>query len=304
MPNLNDILLFAQVVEAGSFAEAARRLGKPANSVSRRVQDLEAVLGLQLMQRSTRRLVLTEAGSKLFEESAGRLSDVLQFARGLVDAERTPSGTVRLAATADFLDGFRGEWIEEFFETYPKVRLELLLDDHQVDLLKHGVDVAFRGAATADPQLISEQVGTARRILVASPKYLARRGEPVTISDLVHHDCLPLLGEHPEKFWRLEGPHGEQLVEVSGCISASTIRALLLASMNGFGIALVPSPLVKQQLEQGTLQEVLPGIASHAFGIYSVHRANTRLTKAMIALRSFVATKLLSHGLVDPLPVK
>jgi DNA-binding transcriptional LysR family regulator len=305
MPDLDDVLLFVQVAEAGSFAAAARRLGRPANSVSRRIQELEGKLGIQLMQRSTRKLVLTDAGARLYGESATRLSDVLQFARSLSKDQDVPSGTVRFAATADFLDGFLGEWIDEFFEIYPKVKLELLLDDDRIDLLEHGVDVAFRGGAAADPQLVYEQVGSARRILLASPKYLAARGEPSAITDLAKHDCLPLLGRHPERAWRLQGPAGELTVEISGRLSVSTIRGLLLAAINGFGIALLPAPLARQQIARGELREVLPEMASHAFGIYAVRRANTRLTKASLAFRTFVADKLLSNGIIDaPLQVR
>jgi len=268
--------------------------------VSRRVQELEGHLGIQLMQRSTRRIALTDAGSRLYSESAVRLADVLEFARGLSDAHQAPSGTVRFAAAADFLDGFRGEWVDEFLDAYPKVRLELLLDDHQVDLLEHGIDIAFRGRATPDPRLVYEQVGSARRILVASPKYLAIRGEPSSISDLADHDCLSLIGRQPERYWRLEGPNGEQVVEISGRFSASTIRGVLLASVSGLGIAFVPAPLAKRQVEQRQLRQVLPGIASYAFGIYSVHRVNRRLTKAAMAFKSFAAAKLLAHGLIEP----
>jgi DNA-binding transcriptional LysR family regulator len=300
MVDLNNILLFAQIVDAGSFAAAARRLRKPANSVSRRIQELEETLGVQLFHRSTRKLVLTTAGARLYDETGTQLANALQCARSLSEDQAVPGGTVRFAATADFLEGFRGEWIDEFFEAYPKVKLELLLDDHRIDLLEHGIDIAFRGGTSADPQIVFEHVGSTRRILIASPKYLAARGEPLSIADLATHDCLPLLGRNPERVWHLQGPDGDQTIEVSGRFSVSTIRGSLLAAISSFGIAFLPAPLARSPIARGELREVLPGIASQAFEIYSVHRANTRLTKAAITFRAFVAEKLLSNGLIDP----
>ncbi len=279
MLDLNDLLLFAQVVEAGSFANAGRRLSKPPNSISRRIQELEAALGLQLLRRSTRKLVLTPAGTRLYEETASRLADVLQAARGLTDEQEVPRGTLRIAAPTDFLDGFPGEWIREFFGSYPGVRLEALLDDQRVDLLEHNIDLAFRGGASTEPQLVSELIGNTKRILVASPEYLAARGEPSTIAELTDHDCVALLGKHAERSWRLAGPN-------------------LLAAINGLGIAMLPAAITRPAIADGRLREVLPGIASHPFGVYFVYRAGTRLPKVAIAFQAFVTAKLLATGIL------
>ncbi len=294
---LNDLLLFAQVVEAGSFANAGRRLSKPPNSISRRIQELEAALGLQLLRRSTRKLVLTPAGTRLYEETASRLADVLQAARGLTDEQEVPRGTLRIAAPTDFLDGFPGEWIREFFGSYPGVRLEALLDDQRVDLLEHNIDLAFRGGASTEPQLVSELIGNTKRILVASPEYLAARGEPSTIAELTDHDCVALLGKHAERSWRLAGPNGEE-VQIPGRFSASTIRSLLLAAISGLGIAMLPAAITRPAIADGRLREVLPGIASHPFGVYFVYRAGTRLPKVAIAFQAFVTAKLLATGIL------
>lgn len=252
------------------------------------------------MQRSTRKLVLTHAGTRLYGDSASRLSEVLQLARCISQDHVVPSGTVRFAATADFLEGFREEWIEEFLQAHPQVRLELLLDDARIDLLEHGVDIALRGDPPLNPQLVFSVVGRAQRILVASPRYLAEKGVPSRTADLVNHECLALLGRQAERVWRLEGPAGVEDVEVVGHLSINTIRGSMLAAISGLGIAFIPGPLANAHLKSGELQEVLPGTASRAFDVYAIHRENTRLTNAAMAFRTFVSERLLASGLLYP----
>src|SRR5215470_16347480 len=132
MLNLNDIALFVQVASARSFAGAARRLGIPANTLSRRMRDLEARLGVRLMQRSTRKLTLTDAGRRLYDRCAAQIDDLTQSVRDLSEDGAMPSGRVRIAAPADFLESFRMEWVSEFLALHPAVTLDFLLDDARV----------------------------------------------------------------------------------------------------------------------------------------------------------------------------
>lgn len=149
MLDLNDIAMFVQVVRGGSFAEAARRLGMPPNTVSRRIQQLEANLGTRLLQRSTRKLTLTSAGQDFHERCAGAVDGLLEAGQELMTGSGEPSGLVRVAAPADFFDFFEMEWVTEFLAAHPRVRLDFVLSDAKADLIAEQIDVAFRGGRCA-----------------------------------------------------------------------------------------------------------------------------------------------------------
>ena len=161
MLDLNDIALFVQVVRSGSFAEAARRLGVLSNTVSRRVQGLEQHLGTRLLQRSTRKLTLTSAGEEFNAGCAGAVAGLFEAGQDLSSGSQEPSGLVRFAAPADFLNMFVMEWVAEFLATYPRVRLALVLSDSKADLIADRIDVAFRGGPLEDSEYIGRQVRSA-----------------------------------------------------------------------------------------------------------------------------------------------
>ena len=199
MLDLNDVALFVQVVRAGSFAAAARRLGMPANTASRRIQQLEQQLGLRLMQRSTRKLTLTDAGATFYARCADQVEALAEAAQELGEGSQVPSGKVRVAAPADFFNVFRMELIAEFLAAHPKVRLEFVLSDARADLIEEGIDVAIRSGKVLEPTLVARRIGTGRATLVASPAYLAARGTPESVEALADHDCVdaaPTLGAH------------------------------------------------------------------------------------------------------------
>ena len=150
MLDLNDIALFVQVVDSASFAGAARRLGIPANTVSRRVLTLEKQLGTRLLQRSTRKLVLTAAGQAFHQRCAQAVGNLLDAGQEATINNQAPSGLIRVAAPADFFDFFRMEWVSEFLATYPRVRLEFVLSDARADLIADRIDLAFRGGRLQD----------------------------------------------------------------------------------------------------------------------------------------------------------
>jgi LysR family transcriptional regulator AphB len=167
----------------------------PANSVSRRIQQLEEELGLRLMQRSTRKLTLTEAGTIFYERSADPIAALAEVARELGEGSQVPSGRVRVSAGADFFNVFRMALIAEFLNAHPKVRLEFVLSDQRADLIEQRIDVAIRVGPILEPTLVARRIGTGRATLVASPAYLAARGIPGSIEGFGDHDCVTL--PHP-----------------------------------------------------------------------------------------------------------
>lgn len=296
MLDLNDIALFIQVVEASSFAAAARRLGLPANTVSRRVQDLERHLGVRLLQRSTRKLTLTDAGRSLHAQSADPLQALAQAAQALSDIGHLPSGTVRVAAPADFFNWFQMDWVAEFLAVHPRVRLEWVLSDTRADLIAEGIDVAVRTGSLRDSSLVARQVGTSSSLLVASPAYLAARGTPQQPADLQNHNCITRQPASSPSSWRLEGPDGSVDVAVHGRLCANTMDAVVKATLAGLGVSLIPALLAKPLLESGQLRVVLPGYGVHGVGVYCVYPSRHQLPRAVSSFIAFTMDKIQRHA--------
>ena len=300
MLDLNDIALFVQVVHAGSFAAAARRLGIPANTASRRIQQLEQQLGLRLMQRSTRRLTLTDAGATFYARCADQVEALAEAAQELGEGSQIPSGKVRVAAPADFFNWFLMNWIAEFLAAHPKVRLEFVLSDARADLIGEGIDVAIRGGKVLEPTLVARRVGTNRSTLVASPACLAERGTPESVEALSGHDCIAVPPASGRTVWRLDGPDGSVETEVAGRFYANTAQALLNAVLAGLGIALLPDVMTSPHVRAGELTEVLPGHGLDGIDVYLVYLSRRQLPRAVSAFIEFTVTKMVDEGMVQP----
>ena len=301
MLDLNDVAIFVQVVRCGSFAEASRRLGVPPNTLSRRVQQLEAQLGTRLMQRSTRNLTLTSAGQVFLERCSGAVEGLMDAGEELLAVNQEPSGLVRVAAPADFFDFFAMEWLTEFLVAHPKVRVDFVLSDGRADLIADRIDVAFRGGILEDSGLFARKVLDAGSDgLVASPAYIARRGVPATLQDLVDHDCLVFSHPSGKATWRVTGPDGAPAeVQVAGRFSGNTAQALRKAVLAGLGIALLPSTLTQRELRAGLLVPVLPQYHRLGHGVHMVYPSRRYLPLAVSAFIDLVISKM---GSMQELP--
>ena len=303
MLDLNDIALFVRVVEAGSFSGAARLLGLPPNTVSRRVRLLEEHLGVRLMQRSTRRLMLTAAGTSLHERSSGALETLVEAARALVQDSGSPSGTVRVAAPVDFFSFFQMAWIAEFVERHPLVDLQFKLDDARADLLGEAIDVAFRSGVLREPTLVARRVAGSSAILVASPGYLAGQGIPTVPEELGRHQGLVLQTGTTRMAWRLEGPGGVVDAHPLARILSNTIGALLSAALAGIGIALLPQEFTVTHVERGELVPVLPGWAVRNIGLHVVWLSGRQQPAAVRAFIDFVVEKTTATLSLEAVPL-
>ena len=301
MLDLNDVAIFVQVVRCGSFAEASRRLGVPPNTLSRRVQQLEAQLGTRLMQRSTRHLTLTSAGQVFLERCSGAVEGLMDAGEELQAVNQEPSGLVRVAAPADFFDFFAMEWLTEFLVAHPKVRVDFVLSDGRADLIADRIDVAFRGGILEDSGLFARKVLDAGSDgLVASPAYIARRGVPATLQDLADHDCLAFSHPSGKATWRVTGPDGAPAeVQVAGRFSGNTAQALRKAALAGLGIALLPSTLTQRDLRAGLLVPMLPGYHRLGHGVHMVYPSRRYLPLAVSAFIELVISKM---GAMQELP--
>lgn len=290
--DLNHIALFVEVVRANSFAAAARRLGMPANSVSRKIQELEAQVGVRLIHRSTRKLTLTTAGRTFFERCAGPVSELAQAGQASVDETQVPSGVVRVAAPADFFDVFSIEWVAEFMEDHPRVSMEFVLSDAKADLVGEGIDVALRAARFVDDNLIGHKIAATQSDLVASPSYLEARGMPATLAELGVHDCLPQTNRTGPVIWHLLGPEGEVEIQVSSRFRANTARAVLHAAVGGLGIALLPHPVSATEIASGRLLRVLPEYRRDGADFYAVYASRRHIPRAVSAFIEFAVGRV------------
>jgi DNA-binding transcriptional LysR family regulator len=299
MLDLNEVRMFVQVVRSRSFAEAARRMSVPPNTLSRRIRQLEATLGTRLMQRSTRKLTLTASGHAFFERCAAAVDGVLEAGRDLVGGGHRPSGTVRVAAPADFLDLFRAEWVSEFLDRYPEVRLDFVLSDARADLIEEAIDVAFRGGSSQESRSAFRQITAQYFNLVASPAYVAARGAPATLQELAKHDCLTVSSRQSRVSWTLQGPAGDEEVMVSGRFSANSARILMKGCVAGLGIALLPSMLIMAELRSGGLVRVLPTYRREGAHFNVILPSRQQVPAAVAVLVEFVMTRLQAVASAD-----
>lgn len=293
MFDLNDIALFVQVVRYGSFAEAARRLGVPPNTVSRRIQQLETRLGTRLLQRSTRKLTLTSIGQSFYERCASAVDGLVEAGEETIAGSQEPSGLVRVAAPADFFDFFPMEWIAEFLTAHPRVRFDFVLNDAQADLIAEQIDVAFRGGPLRDSGYVGRTLlATGSDSMVASPAYLARRGAPDTLQELANHDHVTFGHPDGRGIWRLVGPKGAEEVQVTSRFSGNTAQALRKAAVAGLGIALLPSSIARLDIQAKRLVPVLPQYHRANAGFSVLYPSRHHLPLAVSAFIGMVTEKL------------
>lgn len=258
MIDLNDLSLFVQIVDAGSFAGAARRSGAPSNTLSRRMKLLEEAMGVRLWHRTTRKLVLTDAGEALYKRTAAQISDLLATSRQLSEGSHEPSGRVRVAAPADFFEFLQMDFVADFLARHPKITLEFVLSDLRIDMIAEGIDLAFRAGSLADSSLVARKVTTSRRVLAASLDYVERYGYPKDVPALSEHTCIRPSSPAGSSVWNLQGPDGAIQAVVNGRFCANTARSQLKAALAGLGICLLPESILGSSLANGRLVRVLP----------------------------------------------
>jgi DNA-binding transcriptional LysR family regulator len=292
MLDLNDVAVFARVVEAGSFTGAARLLGMPKTTVSRRIAELEREVGIRLLQRTTRSLNTTDAGRLYYEESSRALHAIEAANLRLADARAEPSGTVRVSAPVAFGSFFLADTVFDFLAAYPHTKVELRLTDEKLNLVEEGIDLAFRTGALADSTLVARKLGSTHKILCASPAYLELRGVPAAAVDLSRHDCIISGHSIAGAQWALEGPRGPETISVSGRIAANTMQLAFGAALAGYGIAQLPAATTVAAIKEGRLRRVLNEYASSIGGLYAVYPSSRHLSPAVKAFVDLAAKRI------------
>jgi DNA-binding transcriptional LysR family regulator len=273
MPDLNALFIFATVVEANSFSEAARRLNMPLSTVSRRVAELESDLGVQLIERSTRKLRLTDVGSEVFKQAqvSIELNDSVRDVVG--DHLALVTGFLRVSAPPSISDSLLAPVIGEFQELYPRVQVQVFITDRFVDLLAEGIDVGFIVGPLQDPHLISHVILSYRHRVLASPKYLVEHGSPQTPEDLLGHRLLAFSFWHPENQWHFvsKDEKVKRSITFRPYLSMNDYAGIIPRIIAGAGIGEVPPVVQPGHLENGQLVEVLPDWKWPAFDLKLVH---------------------------------
>ena len=285
MSDLNRIAVFAQVVSAGSFSAGARALGIPKSSASRSVRHLEDALGVRLLERTTRRLRLTEAGREYYERVASALSGLNEARAAVMELQDTPKGTVRMAAPAAWGSWLLAPLIAQFVQTYPEIHIDLSLTDGEVDLVRDGFDLALRMGRLEDSSLIVRTIGSIDRGLFASTAYLERRGMPQRLGDLALHDVIAFRGDGHGDRLRLQGPDGIESVAVRGRVETDALSFVFESVRLGVGIGLLPLGGCVAHMR---LVRVLPELIEPGYPVSIVYPSSRHLPQRVRLLRDAV----------------
>jgi DNA-binding transcriptional LysR family regulator len=292
MNKLLQMEVFVEVVRAGSFVAAAETLGMSKAAVSRHVGELEARLGVRLLQRTTRRLSLTEEGQVFQARCVEILASVGEAEDELSSQTGTASGQLRISAPTTFGVRHLAPLWGAFRDRHPKVTLDITLADRVVDLIEEGYDIAIRIGRLANSSLVSRRLAATRMVLCASPRYLALHGTPRHPHDLASHSILAYSYWSDKDEWQFAGPAGPVAVRTQPCLttnSGDTCRAAALAHQ---GVILQPSFLVDEDLAAGTLVELMPEFKAVELGIYAVYPTRKHVPAKVRALIDFLGERL------------
>jgi DNA-binding transcriptional LysR family regulator len=299
MQDLNDMFYFAEVVDHGGFAAAGRSLGVPKSKLSRRVAELEGRLGVRLLQRTTRRLSLTEAG-ELYHRHAVAMREQAEAAEEAVAVVQSePRGTIRVTCPVTLAQITLGPLLPLFLERHPQVRIDMQVSNRVVDLVQEGIDVALRVRPTLDDSgsLVVKNLGTTQGLLVASPAQLERQGRPHSADDLQRLSTVAMSAADGRASWQLLGPGGrEHDLQHRPCYTADDLLTLRHAVLRGTGMSILPDYMCHRDLREGKLEIVLPGWAPRPGVIHAVFPSRRGLVPAVRRFLDFLGENVKGEG--------
>lgn len=287
MDRFEAMQVFCKVVEVGSFAGAAERLDMSTSAVSRQVAQLEALLDARLLNRTTRRISLTENGRAYYERCLQLLADLEETEEMVGTHTTSPRGTLRLTAPISFGASHLAPALGEYARLHPAMKFDVVLADRAVDLIEDGLDLAIRVGNLGTQNLVARQIGRTRILLCASPAYLAARGAPQAPEDLANHDCLTYAYASNSNQWSFEhASEGSRQIRISGSIHANNGTLLGELAAAGLGITHAPDFILGPLVAQGRLVEILPGWRPASLAISAVYPSRKHLSAKV---RSFVS---------------
>jgi len=277
MDKLQAMQLFVRVVDSGSYTAAADQMEISRALASKLVQALEDQLGVRLLHRTTRKLSLTEAGERYYQRVSEILGSLNEAEALAAEFQADPRGRLRVSAPMSFAIHHLGAAVAEFQQRHPRIELELTLNDRQVDLVEEGFDMAVRIAKLADSSLVARRIAPCRMLLVASPDYLRRAGEPQHPQELVEHNYLSYtLAARRDEIVLVSGAERET-VNLNGSLRVNNGDVIASAAAAGLGFCISPSFLVWQRLQRGELVQLLPQWQIPEIAVHAVYPAGRTL---------------------------
>jgi len=289
--DLNELLVFTRVVQAGSFTAAAGLLKMPKSSVSRKVSDLEERIGARLLQRTTRRLGVTDAGRIYFERVAPIVAEIEQAEQAVSELQTSPQGLLRVTVPLSF--SVLGPMVASFLEKYQEVRAELVSTDRAVDLVKEGFDVAVRAGHLIDSTLVARRLGTIKRVLIAAPAYLKRHSRLRSPSDLRKHACIAFSSVPNPTVWTLHFGDRKEDVAISARVATNDADLILAAARAGIGVAWLPEHFCAEDLRRGRVKKVLEHWSSPETAVHAVYPSARHLSPKVAAFVDLLRTEFL-----------
>ncbi len=271
MDHFNAIPYFIAVVDNKGFSPAAQALGISKSAISKRITQLEAYLGVRLLHRTTRKISLTEAGSRYYEYASKASIEAQNAEDAVSQLQGEPQGKLKINAPMSFGLIHMAELIPEFLLRYPKISIDLVMDDKAVDLVEHGFDVAIRNGELADSSLIARRLAPIHSIVCASPAYLANHSRPSSPSELSEHNCLLYSYSTNKDQWQFKKKEEQVCIHVEGNYRVNNSEALKLALIKGLGIGRLPSFVAGDALRDGSLINLFPEYRMPAKKVYAVY---------------------------------
>ncbi len=291
--DLNALTVFVRVVEAGSFVGAARVSQIPKSTIARRIDELEASLGVRLLERSTRQLRPTEAGLSFYERCRQIVEDIEDATATVSSRQQEPQGRLRCTTSVLMAETYMGKWCVEYLERYPKVELDLYLANRRVDLVAEGFDLAIRIGELEPSSTIVRRMLPAPLFICASPDYLREYGSPTTPQDLSDHACVVFSPERAKQSWALRNEAGDTVsVSVAGRMVVNSLAVAFDACVAGFGIARVPSFLCSEALERHDVVHLLPQWCSTSKYVHALYPSRKHLSPTVRTFVDFMTEKL------------
>ena len=297
MQDLNDMLYFAEVVERGGFAAAGRALGIPKSRLSRRVSDLETQLGVRLLQRTTRKLSLTEVGEAYLRHCQALRESAQAAADTEAQVQTTPRGTIRVSCPVTLAQTVVAELMPRFLAQCPEVRIDMLVSNRAVNLVEEGIDVALRVRPSVDDSgsMVVKRLDHTTQILVASPELLIRQGTPQTLDDLAKLDSIAMSAPDGRSTWNLIGPGGvHQQVQHTPRYVADDLLTLKYAAVAGTGVCWMPDYMCQEEMRERKLVRVLPDWAPAPAIVHAAFPSRRGLSPAVRRFLDYLGEAM--HG--------
>jgi DNA-binding transcriptional LysR family regulator len=295
MDRLTSLTVFGRVVETGGFSAAARRLNMSVTMVSNHVQALEDRLGVRLLNRTTRKVSLTEIGKAYYERSTQILAELEEADRIAGVLHATPRGTLRLHTSSSIVR-FLTPIVSEFLTLYPAVSVDLMVGERMVDMVEDGYDLVIRAVPPPDSGLVVRRLTPWRHVLCCAPAYLEQHPPPRNLADLAHHNCLQFTYYPFGDEWRFESSDGKPVsVRVHGNVITSSGEMLRLLAIGGHGLFLAPTFMIADDLAAGTLVPVLPEHRTPEFSINAIYPHRHHLSTKVRSFIDLLADRFVQH---------